>query len=171
MERVEAQGRELKRLSALLVKHQAILRTLPDRPHQESPQASPPLDLGQLRSEVEDILPSTVNTVRGAAERTAQVPDLGRLPIVRRDTFGDILVDVADEVPTIPQRWVQFANITTSTPVMRPAEHLEQGTQTSRTSQVPSIKQDLLEHLKPDKIYLKKALAIAFRQQQLSSGN
>ena len=42
MERVEVQEKELRRLSALLVEHQAILRSLPERPHQESPQASPP---------------------------------------------------------------------------------------------------------------------------------
>ena len=63
MEWVEAQEKELRRLSALLVEHQAILRSLPERPHQESPQVSPPRDLVQLRCEVVDILPSTV---RGA---------------------------------------------------------------------------------------------------------
>ena len=42
MERVEAQEKKLKRLSALLMKHQAILRSMPERLHQESPQASPP---------------------------------------------------------------------------------------------------------------------------------
>ena len=87
MERMEAQERELRRLSALLVEHQVILRSLPERPHQESTQASPPQDLGQPRSEIEDILPSTINTVRGAAKRTGQVPDLGRPPIVRRNTL------------------------------------------------------------------------------------
>ena len=102
MERVEAQERELRRLSALFVEHQALLRSLPERPHQESPQASPPRDLAWLRSEFEDILPGTVNTVRGAAERTGQVPDLGRPLIVRRDTFENILADMKDEVPTTP---------------------------------------------------------------------
>ena len=62
MERVKAQEKELRRLSALLVEHQAILRSLPKRPHQES-QASPPQNLGWLRCEVDDILPSMVNTV------------------------------------------------------------------------------------------------------------
>ena len=70
MERVEVQEKELRRLSALLLEHQAILRSSPERPHQESPQASSPRDLGQLRHEVMNILPGTVNTVRGAAERT-----------------------------------------------------------------------------------------------------
>ena len=74
--------------------YQDILRSTPERPHQESPQASPPRNLGQLRHEVEDILPSTVNTVRGVAERTGQVLDLGRPPKVFRDTFEDILADV-----------------------------------------------------------------------------
>ena len=72
MKRVEAQERELRRLSALLVEHQAILRSSPERPHQVSPKASPPRDLGQLRHEVTDILPSTVNTVRRVG--TGQVP-------------------------------------------------------------------------------------------------
>ena len=42
MERVEAQERKLTRLSALLVEHQALLRSSLERPQQESPQASPP---------------------------------------------------------------------------------------------------------------------------------
>ena len=56
-----------------------------------------------------------------------------------------------DKVPTTPQRQVWLANVVTSTPVPRPVEHLEQGTQTSRASQVPSSKQGLLEHLEPCK--------------------
>ena len=149
MERVEVQERELRRLSALLVEHQAILRSLPERLHQESPQASPPRNLGQLRCEVEDLLPSTVNTVRGAAERTGHVPDLGRLPTVERDTFEDILADVEDEIPITPQRQVQFADVASSTPVLRPTEYLELRTQPSRASLVPSIRQGLFEHLEP----------------------
>ena len=113
MEKVETQEKELRRLSVLLVEHQAILRSLPERPHQESPQASPPLDFGWLRCEVKDKLPGTVNTVRKAAERTGQVPDLGRPPTVRRDTFEDILADVEDVVPTTPQWQVWFANVAT----------------------------------------------------------
>ena len=140
IERVEAPKKELRRLSALLMEHQAILRSLPERPHPESPQASPPRDLGQLRCKVKDILPSTINAVRGAAERTGQVPDLDMLPTVKRDTFQDILADVEDEVPTTPQRWVQFANVATSTPILRPAEHLEERIQQTRASQVPSLK-------------------------------
>ena len=65
MERVEEQERELRRLSALLVEHQEVLRSSPERPQQEPPQPLPPRELGQLRHEVEDILPGTVNTVRG----------------------------------------------------------------------------------------------------------
>ena len=38
MERVEAQGRELRRLSALLVEHQEVLKSSPERPQQEPPQ-------------------------------------------------------------------------------------------------------------------------------------
>ena len=38
MERVEAQEKELGRLSALLVEHQALLESLPERHHQETPQ-------------------------------------------------------------------------------------------------------------------------------------
>ena len=150
---VEAQDRELRRLSALLVEHQALLRSLPERPHQESPQTSPPRDLGQLRCEVLDILPSTVNTVRGAG--TGQVPDLGRPLTVRRDTFEDILIHVENEVPTTLQRWVWFANVASSTPVPRPMEHLEERTQHSSTSKVPSFNQGLL----------RKDLVIAFKWQ------
>ena len=42
MERVKVQEKELQRLSALLIEHHAVLRSLPERPCQESPQASPP---------------------------------------------------------------------------------------------------------------------------------
>ena len=42
MERVEEQERELRRLNNLMAKHQAILRTLPERPQQQSPPTSPP---------------------------------------------------------------------------------------------------------------------------------
>ena len=69
MERVEEQERELRRLSALLVEHQAILRSLPERPHQWSLQTTPSHNLARLRGKVEDVLPGTVNSVQGAAER------------------------------------------------------------------------------------------------------
>ena len=102
MERVEKQERELRRLSALLVEHQEVLRSSPKRPQQEPPQPLPPRELGQFRCEVEDILPGTVKTVRRATSRAGQVPDLGRPSVVRRDTFEDILADAEDEVPHTP---------------------------------------------------------------------
>ena len=89
MERVEEKERELWRLSTLLVEHQEVLRSSLERPQQEPPL--PPRELGQLRHEVEDILPGTVNTVRGTSSRAGQVPDLGKPPIVRREAFEDIL--------------------------------------------------------------------------------
>ena len=106
MERVEEQERELRRLSALMAEHQAILRTLPERPHEQSPPTSPPHNLAWLRGEVEDILPGTINTVRGTAERAGQVPDLGNPPVLRRNTFEDILVNDEEEVPVNLQRSV-----------------------------------------------------------------
>ena len=108
MERVDGQERELRRLSALLVEHEEVLRCSPERPLQEPPQPLPPRELGQLRHEVQDILPGMVFS------RTGQVPDLGRPPIVRRDAFEDILADAEDEVPHTPQRQVWFANVATS---------------------------------------------------------
>ena len=69
MERVKEQEKELRRLSNLMAEHQAVLRSSPERPHPQSPPASPPHNLAQLRGEVEDVLPGTVNTVRGAMER------------------------------------------------------------------------------------------------------
>ena len=117
MERVEEQERELRMLSALLVEHQEVLRSFPERPQQEPPQPLPPRELDQLRHEVEDILPGMANTVREVSSRASQVPDLARLPIVKRDAFEDILADEEDEVPHTPQRSVQFANVATSTPI------------------------------------------------------
>ena len=45
MERVEEQGRELRRLSNLMAEHQAILRSLPERPQPQSSPMSPPHNL------------------------------------------------------------------------------------------------------------------------------
>ena len=53
MERMEEQGRELRRLSALLVEHQEVMRSSPERSQQEPPEPLPPRELGQLRHEVE----------------------------------------------------------------------------------------------------------------------
>ena len=50
MERVEEQ----ERVSNLIAKHQAILRSSPE---QQSPPTSPPHSLAQLRDKVEDVLP------------------------------------------------------------------------------------------------------------------
>ena len=69
MERVEEE-RELRRLSNLMANHQAILRTSPERPQQQSPPTSPPHNLAQLRGKIEDMLPGTVNIVREATEKS-----------------------------------------------------------------------------------------------------
>ena len=87
----------------------------PERPHQEITQA-PPENLNWLRHEVVDYLPGTVNTRRGAVLEMDQVPDLDGPPIIKRDIFEDILADA--EVPTTAQRWVQFADMATSTPII-----------------------------------------------------
>ena len=151
MERVEEQERELRRLSNLMAEHQAILRTLPERPQTQSPPTSPPHNLAWLRSKVPDVLPGTVNTIRGAAERVGQVPDLGNLPTLRGDMLEDILAEhQEEEVPVNPQRWVQFA---TSTPIVRPEEQPRERIQTSRVSQVPFVEQSLPRHLETRDIY------------------
>ena len=116
MERVAEQERELRRLSNLMAEHQAILRSLPERPQPQSPSVSPPCNLAWLRDEVQDVLPGTVNIVRGAVDRVGQVPDLGNLPTFRGETLEDILVEEQEEeVPVTPQRRVQFS---TSTPIV-----------------------------------------------------
>ena len=141
MEKVEEQERELRRLSNLMAEHQAILRTLPERPQIQFPPTSPPHNLAQLRGEVQDVLPGTVNIIRGAAERVGQVPDLGNPPALRGDTLEDILAEEQEEeVPVNPQRRVWFA---TSTTIVRPVEQPRERIQTSRVSQAPSIEQSL----------------------------
>ena len=103
MKRVEEQEKELRRLSNLIAEHQAILRTSPERPQQQSFPTSPPHNLAQLRGKVEDVLPGTVNTVRGATERVGQVSDLGNLPTLRGDTLEDNLAEhEQEEVPVTP---------------------------------------------------------------------
>ena len=146
MERVEEQERELRRLSALLVEHQEVLISSPERSQQEPPQPLPPRELGQLRCEVENFLPGTVNTVRGASSRAGQVPDLDRPPNVRRDAFEDILAVAEDEVPDTPQRQVWFSNVATSTLITRPAEPQEERTKPLGASQVPSQRLGLMDN-------------------------
>ena len=106
MERVEEQERELRRLSNLMAEHKAILRPSPERPQPQSSPTLPPHNLAWLRGEIEDILPGMVNTVRGAAGRAGQVPDLSSPPMLRRDTLEDILAKQEEEVPVTPQRQV-----------------------------------------------------------------
>ena len=146
IERVEEQERELRRLSNLMAEHQAILRSLPERPQPQPPPTSPPHNLARLRGEVQDVLPGTVNRIRGAAERVGQVPDLGNPPTLR----GDTLEDQEDEVPVTPQRRVQFA---TSTPIVRPVEQPREMIQTYRVPQVPSIEQSLPRHPETRDLY------------------
>ena len=151
MERVEEQERELRRLSALLVENQEVLRSSPERPQQEPPQPLPPWELGQIRHKMEDILPGTVNTVRGPSSRAGQVPDLGRPPIVRRNVFEDILADAKNEVLRTPQRQVQFANVATSTLIPRLVEPQEERTKLLGASQVPSQRLGLTDNPVPHK--------------------
>ena len=83
MERVAEQERELRRLSNLMAEYQAILRTSSERLQPHSPPTSPPHNLARLRDEVQDVLPGTVNIVRGATDRVGQVSDLGNPPTFR----------------------------------------------------------------------------------------
>ena len=57
-----------------MAKHQAILKTLLERLQQQSPPTSSPHNLAWFRGEIEDVLPGTVNIVRGAVERAGQGP-------------------------------------------------------------------------------------------------
>ena len=142
-ERVAEQERELRRLSNLIAEHQAFLRTSPERPQPQSPPTSPPPhNLAWLRDEIHDVLPGTVNTVRGATDRVGQVPDLGNLPTFREDTLNDILEEQQEkeEVPVTPQRWVRFE---TSTLIVRPVEQPRERIQPSKVSQVPSLEKSL----------------------------
>ena len=145
-----AQEKELQRPSALLVKHEVLLKSLPKRPQQETTQALPK-HLSQLRHEAFDYLPSTVDINRGAATKMGQIPDLSGPLTIKRDTSKDILTNAG--VLVTPQRSVQFANMATSIPIMsgRPADFLEEQTPQIGTPRVPSFKQCLATHLKLQK--------------------
>ena len=140
MERVAEQERELRRLSELMAQHQAILTSLPERPQPQSLPVSPPHNLARLREEVLDVLPGTVNTVRGAADKVGQVSDLGNLQTFAEDTLHDILEEEQEEIPVTPQRRVRFE---TSTPVVRPVERPRERIQPSKVPQVPSVEKSL----------------------------
>ena len=86
-----------------MAEHQAVLRSSSEKPHPQSLPTSPSHNLAQLRAEVEDVLPDTVNSVRGAAERAGQVPDLGNLPMLRRDTFNDIMAEEERRSQSLPK--------------------------------------------------------------------
>ena len=143
MERVAEQERELRRLSELMTQHQAILTTLPERPQPQSLPVSPPHNLARLREEVLDVLPGTVNTVRGAADKVGRVSDLGNLPTFVEDTLKDILEEQQEEIPVTPQRRVRFE---TSTPIVRPVEQPREMIQPSKVPQVSPLEK------KPSKI-------------------
>ena len=93
------------------------------------------------RGEIQDVLPGTVNTLRGVADRAGQVSDLGNLQTFAEDTLHDILEEEhQEEIPVTPQRRVRFQ---TSTPVVRPMERLRERVQPSRVPQVPSAEKSL----------------------------
>ena len=140
MERVAEQERELRRLSNLMAQHQAILTTSPESPQPQSLPVSPPHNLARLREEVCDVLPGTVNTVRGAADKVGQVSDLGNLPTFAEDTLKDILEEQQEEIPVTPQRWVRFE---TSTPIVRPVEQPRERIQPSKEPQVSPLEKSL----------------------------
>ena len=52
IERVEEQEWELRRLSNLMIEHQAILRSSPERPQPQSSPTSQPHNLAWLRGEI-----------------------------------------------------------------------------------------------------------------------
>ena len=85
-----------------MAEHQAILRTLPERPQPQSAPTSPPHNLAWLRCEIEDVLPGMVNTIRGAVERAGQVPYLDYPPMHRGNTLEDFLAKQEEEVPVTP---------------------------------------------------------------------
>ena len=140
MERVEEQERELRRLSNLMAQHQAVLRTSPERPQPQSPPTSPPHNLAWLRGKIQDMLPGTVNTLRGAADRAGQMSDLGNPQTFAEDTLHDILEEEQEEIPVTPQRRVRFE---TSKPVVRPVEQPRERIQPSKVPQVPSVEKSL----------------------------
>ena len=82
------------------------------------------------------------------AERAGQIFDLGNPPLLRRDTFKDILDEDEEEVPVTPQKQVQFANVATSTPVPKPVEQPRERTQSSTVSQVLSTNEGLFRNLR-----------------------
>ena len=140
MERVAEQERELRRLSNLMAQHQAILTTSPESPQPQSLPVSPPHNLARLREEVRDVLPGTVNTVRGAADKVGQVSDLGNLPTFAEDTLKYILEEQQEEIPVTPQRRVRFE---TSTPIVRPVEQPRERIQPSKEPQVSPLEKSL----------------------------
>ena len=140
MERVAEQERELRRLSNLMAQHHAILTTSPESLQPQSLPVSPPHNLAWLREEVRDVLPGTVNTVRGAADKVGQVSDLGNPPTFAEDTLKDILEEQQEEIPVTPQRRVRFE---TSTPVVRPVEQPRERIQPSKEPQVSPLEKSL----------------------------
>ena len=124
----------------MMAQHQAILTTSSERPQPQSLPVSPPHNLARLREEVRNVLPGTVNTVRGAADKVGQVSDLGNLPTFTEDTLQDILEEQQEEIPVTPQRWVKFE---TSTPVVRPVEQPGESIQPSKVPQVSPLEKSL----------------------------
>ena len=159
---MDEQEKELQRLSAVLLEHQVILQSWPERPHQEIPQA-PPRKIDQLRHEAVDYLPCTVNVSKGAESRISHVPDLKGLPIIKREPSR--ISSQMWRFQSLPKHGL-ICHIATSTPIVleRPADyHMEQTPQID-ASQVTNYEHDPLIHLEPQKEdCFRKALATSFR--------
>ena len=127
-----------------------LLKFSPERPYQEPPQVLPE-NINWLRSEVKDYLPSTVKTKRGAAIKTGQVPSLDGPPIIKRDTFKDILADAV-------------ADMAKSTPVIseRPTDCQVEQTPQIGASQVPLYHQGLFINPEPQKDLFEEGIGHSF---------
>ena len=125
-EEIKSQSKEIRHLSTLLEKQQAILERVQEHQSRVPEVPVPPVNrIQELQREAFNILPGTVNAKRGAA--TAHASGISQdIPVIGRTQFEDELVNEATwNVHQHPQH-VHFASNSqggfTSTPLRHPKE-------------------------------------------------
>ena len=129
---IKTQSEEIRWLSTLLEKQQAILERVQEQQSRVPEVPVPPVDrLQELQREAFDILPGTVNAKRGAAHASGISQDI---PVVNRTQFENELAKEATWNMHHHLRHVHFASDPQGRFTSTPLRHLEEDRAKARIS-------------------------------------